>query len=40
MVDWFKNDSYRANISEVESIHPQVTNMESWLKESAFVKKV
>lgn len=40
MVDWFKNDGYRANISEVESIHPRVTNMESWLKESAFAKKV
>lgn len=40
MVDWFKNDGYRANVSEVKRIHPQVTTMEGWLKQSAFVKKV
>lgn len=39
MVDWFKNDGYNASILEVKKIHPEMTSMESWLKESAFVKK-
>lgn len=39
MVDWFKNDGYNANISEAKKIHPEVTSMESWLKESAFIKQ-
>lgn len=39
MVDWFKNDGYKANIPEVKKAHPEVTSMEQWLKESAFVKK-
>lgn len=39
MLDWFKNDGYKVNISEVKNVHPEVTSMESWLKESAFVKK-
>lgn len=39
MVDWFKSDGYRADISEARKIHPQLTSMEDWLKESAFVVK-
>lgn len=39
MVDWFKNDGYNADISEVKKIHPSVTSMESFLKESEFAKK-
>jgi uncharacterized protein YbjT (DUF2867 family) len=39
MVDWFKNDGYKANISEVRKIHPEVTRMEDWLKASPFAKK-
>lgn len=38
MVDWFKSDGYNANVSEAKKIHPGVTTMESYLKESAFVK--
>ncbi|KAL2284131.1 hypothetical protein FJTKL_09118 [Diaporthe vaccinii] len=39
MVDWFKNDDYNTSISEVKKIHRKVTSIDSWLKESAFVKK-
>lgn len=39
MVDWFKNDGYKANVSEVKKIHPQVISLESYLTKSAFVRK-
>lgn len=39
MIDWFKNDGYKANTSECKKIHPGVTSMEDWLRSSAFVKK-
>ncbi|KAL0939662.1 nucleoside-diphosphate-sugar epimerase family protein [Colletotrichum truncatum] len=39
MVDWFKNDGYKANIAEVKKVHPNATTLEDWLKESPFVKK-
>ncbi|KAI8229790.1 NmrA-like family domain-containing protein 1 [Colletotrichum sp. SAR 10_98] len=39
MVDWFKNDGYKANLAEAKKVHPGVTSMENWLRDSAFVKK-
>ncbi|KZL78685.1 nucleoside-diphosphate-sugar epimerase family protein [Colletotrichum tofieldiae] len=39
MVNWFKQDGYKANMEEVKRVHPSVTSLEEWLKESAFVKK-
>ncbi|EGY20858.1 nucleoside-diphosphate-sugar epimerase family protein [Verticillium dahliae VdLs.17] len=39
MVDWFKEEGYKANMAENKRIHPDVMSMEKWLKESAFVKK-
>ncbi|KAF4925687.1 NmrA-like family domain-containing protein 1 [Colletotrichum viniferum] len=39
MVDWFKNDGYKANLAEAKKVHPGVTRMEDWLRDSAFVKK-
>ncbi|KAK2601135.1 hypothetical protein N8I77_010605 [Diaporthe amygdali] len=39
MIDWFKNDGYKANTLECKKIHPGVTSMEDWLRTSAFVKK-
>ncbi|KAL6406464.1 nucleoside-diphosphate-sugar epimerase family protein [Ilyonectria robusta] len=39
MVDWFKQDGYKANMAEVKRIHPGVMTMEDWVKDSAFVKK-
>lgn len=40
MVDWFKNDGYKSNLSEVKMIHPAVTSMQNYLKRSAFVEKL
>ncbi|KAJ0123627.1 NmrA-like family domain-containing protein 1 [Diaporthe amygdali] len=39
MIDWFKNDGYKAKTLECKRIHPGVTSMEDWLRKSAFVKK-
>ncbi|KAJ3955614.1 hypothetical protein N0V92_007856 [Colletotrichum tropicale] len=40
MVDWFKNDGYKANLAEAKKVHPGVTSIEDWLRDSAFVKKL
>lgn len=40
MVDWFRDDGYKANISELKKTHPGLMNMETWLKtQSGFVKR-
>ncbi|KXH67046.1 nucleoside-diphosphate-sugar epimerase family protein [Colletotrichum salicis] len=39
MVNWFKDDGYKANVSQAKKIHPDILTMEAWLKDSAFVKK-
>jgi uncharacterized protein YbjT (DUF2867 family) len=38
MVEWFKQEGYKANIAEVRAIHPGVTTMKQWLSDSAFAK--
>lgn len=38
MVDWFKTEGFKVNISEVKKIHPQMTSMEDWLKGSVFAE--
>lgn len=38
MVDWFKDEGPKVNISEVKKIHPQLTSVEDWLKGSVFAK--
>ncbi|KAJ4228172.1 hypothetical protein NW759_004252 [Fusarium solani] len=37
MVDWFRDEGYAADLGEIEKVHPNVTKMETWLKNSAFV---
>jgi uncharacterized protein YbjT (DUF2867 family) len=38
MLDWFKVEGYRADIEFVKTIHPQVKNVQAWIKEdSTFV---
>ncbi|KAI3541234.1 nucleoside-diphosphate-sugar epimerase family protein [Colletotrichum paranaense] len=39
MVNWFKDEGYKANLSQVKKVHPDILTMGAWLKESAFVKK-
>lgn len=39
MVEWFKQDGYKANMADVKKIHPSVMTMEQWVKDSAFVKR-
>lgn len=39
MVDWFKDEGYRADLSENARAVPNLMTMEAWLKESAFVKR-
>ncbi|EEU33937.1 uncharacterized protein NECHADRAFT_55847 [Fusarium vanettenii 77-13-4] len=38
MVDWFRDEGYAADLDGIEKVHPHVTKMETWLKNSAFVK--
>lgn len=38
MVDWFRDEGYKADRSVVQKAHPGHQTLESWLKESAFVK--
>ncbi|EWZ43404.1 hypothetical protein BFJ63_vAg9048 [Fusarium oxysporum f. sp. narcissi] len=37
MVDWFRDEGYGADMAKIEKVHPNVTKMETWLKNSAFV---
>ncbi|RSL47185.1 hypothetical protein BHE90_016885 [Fusarium euwallaceae] len=37
MVDWFRDEGYGADLVEIEKVHPNVTKMETWLQNSAFV---
>ncbi|KAM0324798.1 hypothetical protein ACHAQA_007764 [Verticillium albo-atrum] len=39
MVDWFKEEGYKADMAEVKRVHPDVMTMKQWVKESPFVKK-
>jgi uncharacterized protein YbjT (DUF2867 family) len=39
MVDWFKSNGYRADLAENRKAYPQMTTMEAWLRNSAFMKK-
>ena len=40
MIGWFASDGYKADISNLRSIHPQMMNMETWLqKKSGFTTK-
>jgi uncharacterized protein YbjT (DUF2867 family) len=39
MIGWFASDGYKADISNLRSIHPKMMNMETWLKKSAFATK-
>ena len=40
MVDWFRDDGYKTNITGLKKIHPGLMNMETWLKtQSGFVKR-
>ena len=37
MMDWFKSDGYKADISQLKKMNPQMMDMETWLvKESKF----
>ncbi|KAF5003096.1 hypothetical protein FDECE_10331 [Fusarium decemcellulare] len=36
MVNWFKEDGYKANMPEIRRLHPTATTMEAWLKKSPF----
>lgn len=38
MVEWFRDDGYKASLPEIRELHPDVTTMETWLRESAFGK--
>ena len=38
MVDWFRDEGYAASLAEIKKVNPEVTTMEAWLKNSAFVK--
>ena len=39
MIDWFKDEGYKANVEECQRINPNHQTLESWLKNSAFVKR-
>ena len=40
MINWFGSDGYRANISELKKMHPDLMNMETWIaQKSAFPAK-
>ncbi|KAF3008029.1 hypothetical protein E8E14_003937 [Neopestalotiopsis sp. 37M] len=39
MVNWFKDDGYKANLPRVHQFHPNALTLEQWLKTSAFAKK-
>ncbi|KAK4122550.1 hypothetical protein N657DRAFT_646258 [Parathielavia appendiculata] len=33
MVDLFRDDGYKASLPEIRELHPNVTTMETWLRE-------
>lgn len=40
MIGWFGSEGYKANISNLRKIHPELMNMETWVqKKSAFKAK-
>lgn len=39
MVEWFKDEGYGADLLENKKVVPDITTMEAWLKDSAFVKQ-
>ncbi|KAJ4160694.1 hypothetical protein NW765_005538 [Fusarium oxysporum] len=39
MVDWFRDEGYKANRSTFQRVHPAHQTLESWLRESSFAKK-
>ncbi|KAM0708835.1 hypothetical protein Q7P35_005488 [Cladosporium inversicolor] len=39
MVEWFKQEGYKANMSEVKKFHPAVMDMEEWVGSSVFAKR-
>ena len=40
MVDWFRDDGYKANIAGLKKTHPGLMNMETWLRtQSGFTKR-
>ncbi|KAH7140953.1 hypothetical protein EDB81DRAFT_900465 [Dactylonectria macrodidyma] len=39
MLDWFKNDGYKANMSELKKTNPNMTTMKAWLSYSSFIEK-
>lgn len=39
MVEWFKQEGYKANMSEVKKFHPAVMGMEEWVGSSAFARR-
>ena len=40
MIRWFASDGYRADIQRLRSMHPELLDMEKWIKEeSAFTSK-
>ena len=40
MVDWFRDDGYKANIAGLKKTHPGLMNMETWLRtQSGFAKR-
>lgn len=40
MIGWFGSDGYKADISNLRKIHPDLMNMETWIqKNSAFTSK-
>jgi uncharacterized protein YbjT (DUF2867 family) len=39
MVEWFKQEGYKANMSEVKRLHPAVMGMEEWVGSSAFARR-
>ncbi|KAH6989912.1 hypothetical protein EDB80DRAFT_815910 [Ilyonectria destructans] len=36
MVDWLRDEGFKADLSKVRNLHPGVTTMEAWLEKSAF----
>lgn len=40
MINWFRDEGYRADIAALRKVHPGLMNMETWLKtKSAFVER-
>ncbi|KAL1634128.1 hypothetical protein SLS56_002431 [Neofusicoccum ribis] len=40
MVNWFKEEGYKADIPELRKVHPEMMDLETWLKtQSAFLNK-